>query len=831
MPDLAGTPTQGSSALPSATCSSPELQEPEVDAAVAIGGLIRLTADPTTAPIALQPNGEALVTHKHVDPQESTPTEAKAVVAVTISPRYTTINDILPSEVDDDPTPLRGVELYAQYEQFTSAPRERMPLDTPIASPLSTVFATPREEPTSTPKASELTKFPVAPPISPIPSLPQSLVEVSEYALAGPAIVKADDPNVIEQVVEETTKPPSDPPASLVPSRPHIPVETSEYVLPAAVTATEKNVIREGAAETSKPPLDHPAPHISPLSRIQGEPSEHTLLESATFKGAEANVIKEGADETTKAFLDAPASPIPSHSQSPVETSEHEVIGPPLVEATEPSMVKKGANNKRSAPKPTAKKGSSKKEPPVKKRKLNGSSAAAKPKASRAGAVGRVAGSATTRTLSPIARSVQNASTEPEDIDESIEDIHDGSDFSENEPAQDDDTPYCYCRKPDNGIAMLGCENDGNGTCVGYQWYHRPCIKISERRSRLYDEWRCPECIKAGHGVSTWRRLCRRPGCQEPARTEVSPGQEFSKYCSEECGLELMRSLVDRARQVSSKKSHGPNEGNDPRGGALSSTELKTLVTSVENAKTFNTLGNGVLSPPATPSRSNSRRQSMDDLLKDNKYNARFASVKLGKDRCRARHWLLKDRLALVNAAKQVAALMAEAKGVKPKDLCGYDVRINWDDAAFDQWRSDPEGQTMLHRETPVIPDPPPEDNSVLCTKKRCSKHNDWVKIALDSVRSDIAENSENMRSLDREEKEMRENAAIRARAARYEGGTVEHHDVLQASLGPANILGGDVHGMIKGGNEQDVGEVKGSLAVSPPAEHPHSEDVVMVDA
>jgi COMPASS component SPP1 len=66
-----------------------------------------------------------------------------------------------------------------------------------------------------------------------------------------------------------------------------------------------------------------------------------------------------------------------------------------------------------------------------------------------------------------------------------------------------------------------------------------------------------------------------------------------------------------------------------------------------------------------------------------------------------------------------------------------------------------------------------------ICDKKKCARHLEWVKLATDDVRFEMSDNSDRMRGLDREEREIRERATLRMRSGgELQGeGSVEVHD------------------------------------------------------
>ena len=76
------------------------------------------------------------------------------------------------------------------------------------------------------------------------------------------------------------------------------------------------------------------------------------------------------------------------------------------------------------------------------------------------------------------------------------------------------------------------------------------------------------------------------------------------------------------------------------------------------------------------------------------------------------------------------------------------------------------------------------EPDFEICDRKKCARHLEWSKLAMDDVRFEISDNSDHMRALDKEEKEIKERAALRAKAGALNGeGSVEVH-----GLGITNV-------------------------------------------
>lgn len=464
------------------------------------------------------------------------------------------------------------------------------------------------------------------------------------------------------------------------------------------------------------------------------------------------------------------------------------------VPSTETVVAEPSNPKKRPAPSKT-KKGTAttttKKAPPAKKRKVEPkrsvtpSSRTSKPLTFKTGS------SKGTPANSSPAPSTRSQSEEYDEQYDEDDDMDDGD-------VDPDGDVYCICRKPDNGTFMIGCD----GTCD--DWFHGKCVGIEERDKNLIDKYVCPNCTKAGAGKTTWKRMCRRSGCRQPARVgKTKGGKDGSKYCSEECGVMYFREMVARTRgredtikhRGSRRKSslvniERPTIDYDlgARGGTLAAGELKSLINSSTTADDFKKLGEGVLSPPATPvSKSPTNNTAQDGDYTESETQA-LQEIHHRKETSRRKHQLLKDRMKFVTMVKQAATRTAAEKELKPKEYCGYDSRLEWNDEQFAAWRNSTTGKQAFELDTLATENSGSKGTDVemteddhqefeVCDRKKCARHLEWTKLAVDDVRFEMSDNSDHMRALEKEEKEIKERAALRAKAGSLNGeGSVEVH-------------------------------------------------------
>ncbi|RMY54187.1 hypothetical protein D0863_13711 [Hortaea werneckii] len=610
---------------------------------------------------------------------------------------------------------------------------------------------------------------------------------------------------------------------------------------------SEREPVQHMNAQDPISAADRPSADAASTALAKREP-DPTSTTSTPMDARRSAQPEEGQTLKPLAFLKS------EHSFPRMQSPLRESSVP--VPSTEPATDEKPAtapSKKRPAPtkKGTATVSKKKKTtasaaaPANKKRKVDRASetpSARKPSTLKATATGSSPAPSSIRSRSPA------ADGEEEEEDE---------EFDEDEDVEGSGEFYCICRKPDNGTFMIGCD----GTCD--DWYHGKCVGVEERDKNLIDAYYCPACTSKGEGLTTWKRICRRKGCRMPARIagrgakggEKSGG---SKYCSEECGVLYFREMVARTR---GKEEQGRNrtsrrkgsvlsaqqqafqeeeEDVGAKGGILAAGEIKALITSAKNVEDFRKLGEGVLSPPATPDRKEDKSSNIKDeanaapAFTDAEATA-LETIHRQKDEAHRRHGLLKDRMKFVTLVKQAAARTASERELKPKEYCGYDPRLEWTEAQFAQWRASPAGKQALELETLDIaddstggehtttttsavengdvpmsnthsssnsadPDSTTADQytdtttllplsatttTTICDRKKCARHLEWGKLVVDDLRFEMADNSDRMRGLAKAEREVRERAALRAKGAGGIGeGVVVVHEMPSPLLG-----------------------------------------------
>ncbi|KAK6431545.1 COMPASS (complex proteins associated with Set1p) component [Oleoguttula sp. CCFEE 5521] len=367
--------------------------------------------------------------------------------------------------------------------------------------------------------------------------------------------------------------------------------------------------------------------------------------------------------------------------------------------------------------------------------------------------------------------------------------IDDDDDEDEGSPVGDD--MYCICRRPDTGTFMIGCD----GTCD--DWFHGKCVGIEERDKNLIDKYMCPNCTSGGVGKTTWKRMCRRSGCRQAARVgKNKSGGSGSKYCSDDCGVLFFRGMTANARgREQTAKSRASRRAKvddvetavDPgaRGGLLAPGEVRALLDTSKTLDDFKKLGEGVLSPPATPGDkgADGEIETGSGTTLNEQETSELAAITAKKEAARDRHSLLKDRLKFVSLVKQAATrAMAEKEIKATKDYCGFDPRLEWSEEQFGAWRRSAAGKRAYEMDMLGV-EPTEADEEAMsmleradieadtifggiepCERKKCARHAEWAKLATDDVRFEMGDNGDKMRVLEREEHAVRERAALRVR-------------------------------------------------------------------
>lgn len=302
--------------------------------------------------------------------------------------------------------------------------------------------------------------------------------------------------------------------------------------------------------------------------------------------------------------------------------------------------------------------------------------------------------------------------------------------------------------------------------------------------------------------------MCRLETCREPAR---ATGPSPSKYCSDEHGELYMRQRVlnktkepipppPKRKHKDNYADHTGNRDDDHieaegdgqphlRGGLLRPEELKALVSGVDDVEEFRKLGDtvakqsSILDPVAA--------EDLETIVDEDVTYSESESTQL--EQIFSRKEAVSHRMSALNDRERFAELVrGRAKGVLDemkkkdksiKDICGYDSRLSSSDAEFDNWRSSNKGKETLA--TGVLAAPTENMNTAnevdsdtrmtngddgalgeigrgVCQKKRCERHKQWFKLQLQEVAFERDECRQRLRSLEKEERAVKERAMLR---------------------------------------------------------------------
>lgn len=80
----------------------------------------------------------------------------------------------------------------------------------------------------------------------------------------------------------------------------------------------------------------------------------------------------------------------------------------------------------------------------------------------------------------------KNIADDEEEEEEDVEYQSEGEE-EDNDSEYEDNTPYCYCQKPDDGNFMIECHSCSD-------WFHGKCVNITEKEGKSIDKFLCKNC-------------------------------------------------------------------------------------------------------------------------------------------------------------------------------------------------------------------------------------------------------------------------------------------------------------------------------------------------
>lgn len=277
---------------------------------------------------------------------------------------------------------------------------------------------------------------------------------------------------------------------------------------------------------------------------------------------------------------------------------------------------------------------------------------------------------------------------------------------------------YCICRKPDDGLWMIGCDG-----CS--EWFHGHCVGITETEGQLAEQYFCGKCTSEGRGRTLWHMKCKLQNCLNPARIEAS-----ERFCCDEHGIEFFQSLVPES--------------------LIEPCLLKTLVLSADGSVgRFRELGNDPVHRLRTDTEflAHARSEEADRLVQI-KHELEKQYIEL---RCIGK----RNEFVTRCVERQRHARELRKSTEKPKkEICGYDLRLNMQnyelDAVIDKLIAtvDESGQSLIDA---VTLEPTSSQASIsgqngsneadtsicIAEKRKCIKHAAWQAIKSEEVALD----------------------------------------------------------------------------------------------
>ncbi|KAI9460957.1 hypothetical protein BJY52DRAFT_240737 [Lactarius psammicola] len=274
------------------------------------------------------------------------------------------------------------------------------------------------------------------------------------------------------------------------------------------------------------------------------------------------------------------------------------------------------------------------------------------------------------------------------------------------------------------------------------EWYHTACVHMPDLEVDLVDQFICPLCVERNPHLdlrTTWKRRClnglrqRDPNspdvCHKPARGA------FSKYCSDECGVQYMH------MRISLWVENGGNQdrlwetvkGAERREGVVASARiLDERSRSTIKAEDRATLA---IVPP-----------------KITKADRELARLRARLETLVQKREALKAEMDVVAWREKVTELAIQHADTI--EQCGWDQRLCFGDEEVAEFgasvlESYEEGQTDV--------DGTQEEAEWWCVgKKKCDRHSGWQKVRVAEVEFDKEIKDQALQKLTKLEREIR---------------------------------------------------------------------------
>ncbi|TRM66380.1 hypothetical protein BD626DRAFT_487620 [Schizophyllum amplum] len=322
----------------------------------------------------------------------------------------------------------------------------------------------------------------------------------------------------------------------------------------------------------------------------------------------------------------------------------------------------------------------------------------------------------------------RSASAMPVEAEKKVDEVK----HKETEKEEDDDRLYCICRTLyDENLNMIACDRCDD-------WYHTICVDLADHEVELVDQFICPLCIEKHpklHLQTTYKQRClnglRHPNPNSPQACHKPARGAFSKYCSDECGVQCMRTRIENWERTVDKE---PTNGDEP-------SPCKAEV----------------IKPCQTKSERDVHQltQALDEIatLRDD----------------------LERGMEVVRYREKLIDLMQERRNLRQK--CGWDMRLcygdeDWTNMAEEVWDSyeDEDGDEEQAEEWWC-----PMDT-------KCSRHFKWWEIRQEELSVDKQSKQDALKSLATRERTLRKRLEDLVEAQHAHEDNADTHGPLRSS-------------------------------------------------
>lgn len=333
-----------------------------------------------------------------------------------------------------------------------------------------------------------------------------------------------------------------------------------------------------------------------------------------------------------------------------------------------------------------------------------------------------------------------------------------------------------------------------------------------------------PNCHGKGRGHTSWKPMCRLPECRKPARvTRKAPSKYCSDEHGREFMRRRAQNFAFRkADNAKAPDGIGSRGGIVTAGelkaaimGVSSAEEFRRLgerIISPPPEEAEEEEGEKPDEKPATDAQApknetttkkKEKKLGLDVDAKGLVYTPDEAAKiqKLRQQRAELLHRqeMLKARDSFVNIVRQRSRTILERlKQTDPKggwkDICGFDSRVAWSDEEFDEWRLSPAGEKSMKDGTldpiPAAGNTDADGDTVMdgnknnndgqnkndeddgddittlargvCTKKRCERHKQWVKVHQEDILFEENTTEKDLKKCEEEAQTVVERAMLR---------------------------------------------------------------------